>query len=135
MNVRVFECGEFMASTKTFPEYFSKDLNKEYRVDASKDILTFCQYVAPALGITKRFVGTENRDFVTRQYNSQLKMILPMYGIEVMEIDRIENSMGDISAHLTRDFISKNDWNSVGKMVSEYALIELKKFYGVDCHE
>ena len=134
-NVKVLECGEFMASTMTFPEYFSKELNKESRVDASKDILTFCQHVASTLNITKRFVGTENRDFVTRQYNSQLKMILPMYGIEVREINRIENRIGSISAHSTRKFIADGDWESAGEMVSKYVLSELKRFYEVEYHD
>lgn len=128
-NVKVLDCGEFMASTTTFPEYFSKESNKQSRVDASKDILTFCQYVAPALDITKRFVGTENRDFVTRQYNSQLRMLLPMYGIEVSEIERVANAIGCISAHSTRSFIDKGDWERVREMVSPYVLSELKKLY------
>ncbi len=128
-NVRVMECGGFMASTMTFPEYFSKEINKKTRVDASKDILTFCQYVAPTLNITKRFVGTENRDFVTRQYNCQLKVLLPMYGIEVCEIKRVESSIGSISAHTTRSLIKKNDWINASEMVTDYVLNELKTYY------
>ena len=128
-NVKVLDCGKFMASTTTFPEYFTKENNKESRVDASRDILTFCQYVAPTLNITKRFVGTENRDFVTRQYNSQLRMLLPMYGIEVYEIDRIRNSIGFISAYTTRLLIEAGDWEGVSKMVTKYVLKALKEFY------
>lgn len=129
-NIRVFDCGEFMASTMTFPDYFTKEKSKYSRVDASKDILTFGQHVAPALNITKRFIGTEHRDFVTRQYNSQLKMLLPMYGIEVFEIERMKNSIGFISAYTTRELIKKGDWDGVSDMVTENTLVELKRFYG-----
>lgn len=129
-NVKVLDCGEFMASIATFPEYFSKEVCKESKVDASKDILIFCQYVAPALDITKRFVGTEKRDFVTRQYNSQLKIILPMYRIELFEINRIENADGEcISAYSTREYIKNGDWNSVSKMVSSNTLLELRNYF------
>lgn len=129
-NVKVFNCGEFMASTTVFPEYFSKEKYKVSRIDASKDILTFCQHVAPVLGINKRFVGTENRDFVTRQYNNQLKLILPYYDIEVCEIERKSCEYGHISAYSTRNMIRNNEWYKVKSMVTEFVWNRLKKYYG-----
>ena len=128
-NVKVFPGGKFMASTETFPAYFEREKNKDVLVDATKDILSFCQYVAPALGISKRFVGTENRDFVTRQYNNQLKMILPMYGIELFEFERYEIDGLCVSAHSTRELLNKRDWVGVNKMVTEYVYGELIRIY------
>lgn len=128
-NIRVIDCGKFMASTMTFPEYFTKEKVNHSRVDATKDILTFCQYVAPALGITKRFVGTEDRDFVTRQYNNQLKIILPMYGVKLYEIERIKIENICISAHTTRTLIRENNWEAVKDMVSEYTYEQITEYY------
>lgn len=130
-NVKVLDCGSFMASTSSFPEYFMKEKSISSRVDASKDILTFCQYVVPALNITKRFVGTERRDFVTRQYNNQLKMILPYYGVEVCEIERINCVKGSISAFSTREMIKNNLWKDVKYMVTDYVYARLQEYYGV----
>lgn len=128
-NVKVIESGCVMATTIIFPEYFNKELKNNVCIDASKDILTFCRYVAPTLNITKRFVGTENRDFITRQYNNQLKIILSLYGIELHEIPRLENNLGSVSAFKTRQFIKQGDWSNVSEMVTPYVLEKLKQKY------
>ena len=128
-RVRVLDCGEFMGSPKVFPAYFTKDSKRHSRIDATKEILVFCQHVAPVLEISKRFVGTESRDFVTRQYNNQLKLILPSYGIELREIKRKIVEGKDVSAYLTRSLIRDGRWDEVGKQVSAYSLSLLRRFY------
>lgn len=128
-NVRVLDCGEFLGTPKVFPEYFTKDSKRHARIDATKEVLVFCQYVAPALGISKRFVGTENRDFVTRQYNNQLKLILPMYGLVLKEIKRVTEGGNDVSAFLSRQHIHAGRWDEVRKQVSPYAYDLLLDFY------
>ena len=129
-NVHVMDCGEFMGSPKVFPDYFTKDSETHSRIDATKEVLVFCQYVAPALGITKRFVGTENRDFVTRQYNNQLKLILPMYGLQLREIERMTEDGCDVSAFSTRQLIHAGDWVGARKHVSEHTFKLLARHYG-----
>ena len=129
-NVRVLDCGEFLGSPRVFPDYFTKDSKHHSRIDATKEVLVFCQYVAPALGITKRFVGTENRDFVTRQYNNQLKLILPMYSIELKELDRVTVDGRDVSAFLTRQLAHEGRWGDVEKQVSRHTLKLLRQHYG-----
>ena len=128
-NVKIIDCGKFMASKETFPEYFKKESSIETRVDASKDIMTFCNYIAPVLGIKKRFVGTEKRDFVTRQYNNQLKIILPMYGIELCEIERLSIDNSTVSAHTIRNLIKNNKYIEAKYMMSEYAFQKVFDFY------
>ncbi len=128
-NVKVLDSGKYMASVSTFPEYFSKHNCESARIDAAKDILMFCQYVAPTLEITKRFVGTEPNDFVTRQYNNLLKIFLPIYGIEVYEFERISNNGEYISARIVRDLIKLKKWDKVKTMIPESALKILKWYY------
>ena len=72
---------------------------------------------AKELGITKRFVGEELLDPVTRQYNEAMKRILPNYGIEVEEIKRLETDQGIISASAVRKWIKEDNWEAVKKFV------------------
>lgn len=77
----------------------------------------FREYVAKELGITKRFVGEELLNPVTRQYNEAMKRILPNYGIEVEEIKRLETDQGIISASAVRKWIKEDNWEAVKKFV------------------
>ncbi len=43
-----------------------------------------------------RFAGEEPTDTVTRQYNEDMKRILPQYGIEFKEIKRKQTETGEI---------------------------------------
>jgi [citrate (pro-3S)-lyase] ligase len=58
--------------------------------------------IAPALHITKRFVGTEPNCGLTNQYNLSMQKVLPKYGIELVEIPRIESGETAISASRVR---------------------------------
>ena len=74
----------------TMPLYFQKQKKKQAVLDASNDLRLFGNYIAPGLGITIRFVGEEPIDLVTKQYNETMKNMLPMYGISVTEIPRLQ---------------------------------------------
>ena len=53
------------------------------------DIDLFGRHIAPALGATVRFVGTEPVDPLTARYNALMKELLPKYGVDVVEIPRL----------------------------------------------
>lgn len=116
-NVIVVPSGEFVLSYATMPLYFEKEEKKEETLDAVHDLTIFGEYVAKELGITKRFVGEELLDPVTRQYNEAMKRILPNYGIEVEEIKRLETDQGIISASAVRKWIKEDNWEAVKKFV------------------
>lgn len=116
-NVIVVPSGEFVLSYATMPLHFEKEEKKEDTLDAAHDLTIFGEYVAKELGITKRFVGEELLDPVTRQYNEAMKRILPNYGIEVEEIKRLETDQGIISASAVRKWIKEDNWEAVKKFV------------------
>ena len=118
-NVMILPSGRFILSSLTFSEYFNKSELQNRTVDASQDVLLFAKEVAPCLHITKRFVGSEPFDTVTRQYNSEMKRELPKYGIEVIEIDRLEQNDGSgaISASKVREYIFKDNLEGLKSMV------------------
>lgn len=119
-NVTVLPSGQFILSSLTFSEYFNKSELQERCVDASKDVEIFAKEIAPCLHITKRFVGEEPFDTVTKQYNEEMKKILPQYNITVIEIKRKELAdSGAISASRVRKCIEEKDFESVRSMVPD----------------
>lgn len=116
-NVCVVPSGRYIISAVTFPGYFYKDGNTEIAVDTSKDIHIFGKYIAPGLGLSKRFVGEEPNDYVTRKYNETMKELLPAYNIEVIEIPRKETDGKIISASLVRKYLENKDFELIRKLV------------------
>lgn len=120
-HVTVIPGGRYAVSTLTFPSYFTKDDNVA-DAHAAIDAELFAEVIAPALGITKRFVGTEPLSKVTNIYNETLKKRLPKHGIEVIEIPRIEQDKQPISASRVRELIDKGGkdaWNEIKSLVPE----------------
>lgn len=95
-NVVVAPSGRFVISSLTFPEYFMKDYVREKSFDVSGDVRTFCEKIAPALGIKVRFAGEEPFDPVTAEYNRTMSRLLPEYGLEFREIPRFALSGGRV---------------------------------------
>lgn len=126
-NVLVVPSGSFIISTLTFPGYFVKDNPKAVNIDSSEDVQIFAKYIAPQFSITKRFVGEEPFDRVTRLYNETMKQILPNYGIEIIEIPRKETDDGVISASKVRKALENQEFDKIEKMVPESTLEFLKK--------
>ena len=116
-NVEVLPSGKFIISQKTFSGYFNKAELQNVAVDSSEDVEIFAKEIAPTLGITIRFVGEEPEDTVTRQYNRNMKNILPRYGIDFCEIPRKEISGEIISAKSVRDALKVGDFDKIKKLV------------------
>lgn len=88
-NVTVCEGSAYSISKSTFPTYFLKLLDVATQQQIEIDLQIFTKYIAKALNITKRFVGAEPFDPLTRRYNEMMMEILPKNGIEVCCIDRL----------------------------------------------
>ena len=56
-NVEVLPSGKFVISQRTFSGYFNKENLQDVQVDSSQDVEIFAREIAPALGVTIRFVG------------------------------------------------------------------------------
>ena len=112
-NVIVIPSGRYVISKITFPDYFDKENKSDIMVDCHKDLLMFGSIIAPALNITKRFIGNEPFCNVTRQYNEQMKEILPIYDIDVLEIERFSINYEYISASRVRELFENRDFYSL----------------------
>ncbi len=87
----VLEGSDYQISAATFPTYFLKDLTEASETQMRLDLDLFARHIAPALGVTIRFVGTEPSDSLTDRYNVIMKEVLPPQGISVIEIPRLGN--------------------------------------------
>ncbi len=120
-DVHVVPSGKFILSYETLPLYFEKAEKQEAALDATEDLQIFCQYIAPRLGIRERFVGEEPTDKITRQYNEEMKRILPYYGMKLTEIPRVKQQGKYISASMVRKLTREGNWEVVRQLMPEEA--------------
>lgn len=126
-NVTVIPSGQFIISAITFTDYFGKSELQDKTIDASMDLEIFGMYIAPALNINIRFAGEEPIDKVTKQYNEQMKKILPTYGIKFEEVPRKEAGGNVISASRVRQLLKLKDFKEIKKLVPRSTFEYLKK--------
>lgn len=129
-NLSVLPSGKYVLSADTFPGYFYKENKTDIVVDASMDIHIFGKYIASALNIGVRFVGEEPLDPVTATYNRQMHEILPLYGIEVEEIERKEYGGAPISASRVRKLLKEHSFGTIKSIVPEVTYKFLEDKYG-----
>jgi len=116
-NVSVLPTGPYLISAATFPTYFLKDRESADRVQCMLDIEIFTKYFVPRFGITRRFVGTEPLSQMTDRYNDALKQNLPLRGIELTELPRLETDGKPVSASAVRKFIEEKNIDAVKDLV------------------
>ena len=105
----------YLVSRATFPAYFIRDEAHVDAVRADLDIELFRSRIAPALQITKRFVGEEPFSPTTRAYNERMKTLLPETGIALIEIPRLSA----ISASRVRALIKAGNLKETRDLVPE----------------
>ena len=115
-NVVVLAGGKYIISAATFPGYFTRGdetVTAQTRLDAT----IFAQHIAPAMGITCRYIGDEPYCAVTNAYNQALLDILPGYDIDVREMPRMEINGSVVSASKVRELIRQNGWDEIRTLV------------------
>lgn len=122
LNVEVIDGGDYTISSATFPGYFIRQENEKIFSEAALDIDLFIRYTAPALGIVKRFAGSEPYDAVTAVYNQVMREKLPQAGIEFIEIERLKAEGRYISASDVRRAIREKKPLLLQKLVPESTL-------------
>ena len=126
-NVIVHPTGDYLISAATFPTYFIKDKDRIPEIRCQLDLEVFANHFAPALNITRRFVGTEPLSPVTDAYNRQMMDFLPKKGIDVTLVQRKELDGGPISASRVRALLEERRWEELSRLVPETTLVYLKE--------
>ena len=89
------------------------------------DIAIFLHYIVPALGINRRFVGTEPLCKTTEAYNRQMESMLGEKGVGFEEVARKQEGDEPISASLVRKLMAQKRYEDIKDLVPEttYAFI------------
>ena len=117
-NVSVSGTGPYLISSATFPDYFLKDRSRAGEVWTELDLAVF-RRLAEKLGITRRFVGSEPFCPVTAAYNRAMARTLPGWGVELMELPRLEREGRAVSATAVRELICAGRWQEIRPLVPE----------------
>lgn len=112
-NVTVIDGSEYAISQATFPTYFLKRLDDAADTQMLLDLDLFSRHIAPALGATVRFVGTEPTDRLTRRYNQLMHEVLT----DVREISRLEKDGNAVSASRVRKAMEQGDMSTIRQLV------------------
>ena len=129
-NVILHRGNDYIISKNTFPTYFYKDEKTILKAYSELDTKIFGSYFAKALNIKKRFVGIEDKDVVTKNYNDTMKKILPNYGVELVEIPRIESGGEVISASRVRALLKERKFEEAYKYLPDSTIVALKSEEG-----
>ncbi|MEI7257007.1 [citrate (pro-3S)-lyase] ligase, partial [Dickeya dadantii] len=139
-NLTVHAGSEYMISKATFPGYFLKEEKLITQAHAALDLIIFRQYIAPALGITRRFVGTEPFCPVTHQYNQDMHHWLEQAGqvaapaLDVVEIERTREHSGlAISASEVRRLLKLRQFEPIREIVPATTFAHLQRYGELAC--
>ncbi|WP_050348761.1 [citrate (pro-3S)-lyase] ligase [Arsenicicoccus sp. oral taxon 190] len=121
-HIMVHRGSPYLVSKATFPSYFLKDSGVVDRAGTGLDLTIFREHIAPSLGITHRYVGSEPFCPVTRAYNADMHRWLedaPLAAppVEVREIPRLERGGVPISASEVRRRFANKDLVALAGLV------------------
>lgn len=130
-NVTVHKGSEYIISRATFPAYFLKETGKVQQAWSEIDLLIFRDHIAPALGITHRFIGSEPFCDITRQYNQTMHRLLAG-AVEVIEIPRIKATGNAISASEVRRLLKTHQFSRIREIVPDTTFVHLAEHYSAE---
>ncbi len=130
-NVTVHHGSKYIISRETFPGYFLKQKATIESSFSGIDLLMFREHIAPALGINRRYVGTEPLDRTTQAYNAAMKHWLSDASsaappVEVVVIDRLETDGTPVSASAVREKLAQGDMGGIEALVPSATLAFLR---------
>ena len=117
-NVIVLPTENYLVSEATFPAYFLRKNVSKNEAFCELDIAVFGERFVPALGISRRYVGTEPFSETTKAYNEALERSLPDYGIELRIIERLKDENGEsVSASKVRRLLREGKTEEAEKLI------------------
>lgn len=127
-NVDVIEGSSYVISAATFPNYFIKNLDEVSVEQVKLDLDVFVRHIAPSLGVSVRFMGSEPTDELTALYNKKMHEILPANGIEAVELHRFTVEDVPVSASAVRRAIRERRFSDLEQWLPKSTLEYFKKY-------
>ena len=118
-NVVVVEGSDYAISELTFPTYFLKQVTDATDTHITLDLDLFARHIAPALGVTTRYVGSEPIDELTARYNELMQELLPQHGIAVKTVKRLEQDGQPVSASRMRQALASGSLSQAAALVPQ----------------
>lgn len=133
-RITVHEGSPYLISRATFPGYFIKDACVVDACATAMDLLLFRTYLAPALGITHRYVGDEPFCELTRRYNADMRTWLEgdfngLPPVQAVELPRLEVAGGPVSASGVRRLLDQGAFDRMAPLVPASTLACLRARY------
>jgi [citrate (pro-3S)-lyase] ligase len=125
-NVVLLDTSRYAVSAGTFPSYFLRRNDEKAQLQMDVDVRLFASRIAPAFGITRRFVGHEPYCDTTASYNRTMAEVLPSYGIGLVEIRRAADGDRFISATDVRQAMAAGDDRMLERLVPPSTLAFLR---------
>ncbi|EGR0549086.1 [citrate (pro-3S)-lyase] ligase [Vibrio cholerae] len=134
LNLTIHSGSDYIISRATFPSYFIKDQQVVNQSHTALDLSIFRHSIAPALGITHRFVGSEPICTVTRHYNQAMRRWLEeahdvSASIQVVEIERSQQASQPISASRVRYLLKQFGVAAIADLVPKTTYSYLCQHY------
>ena len=123
-NVYLLPSTNYLISSSTFPTYFLKDLSKKSEIEMALDVKIFTSYFMPIFNISKRYVGSEEKDAFTNAYNNTLKASL---GDKLVIYERFKINDVIVSGSLVREYYKAGKLKEIKSLVPEATYKELLK--------
>lgn len=118
-QVAVVAGGPYIISSATFPSYFTRGEDEAVTAQTRLDVDIFARHIAPAAGITVRYVGEEPYCPVTAAYNQAMREILPRYGLDLVVVPRLAVGGEAVSASTVRELIRQQAWDKIRPLVPD----------------
>ena len=115
-NCYIHDTSDYLVSNQTFPSYFLPETTDVTVVQATLDAQVFLHHIAPALGITDRFVGEEPLSIATAIYNTTMQEVFTEK-LQLHIIPRIMTESTVISASAVRALLANKQLVEVEKYV------------------
>lgn len=133
-RITLHQGSDYIISRATFPNYFLKDQGLTDDCYLELDLKLFRQHIAPSLGITHRFVGSEPICEVTAEYNRKMAYWLQQAPLEspsicVIELERTTLNDEPISASKVRKLLAIQDFERLADLVPATTLQFLQEKY------
>jgi [citrate (pro-3S)-lyase] ligase len=116
-NAVLLDTSRYAVSAATFPSYFLRRSDEKARLQMEVDVRLFGSHIAPAFGITRRFVGHEPYCDTTAAYNRAMAEFLPACGVDLVEVRRATDGDRFISATTVRSALASGETAALERLV------------------